>query len=95
MTKHKTPSDEMTSLAGRVLGSGNPLENECVMAAIAREMGRNGLLRSIVQSESITPEAMPLLRDAVRTVLAPYFDNAESLAGAVMSLDPQKGPNVG
>lgn len=64
-------SEEMSSLAGRILAGGDPLQNEQVMAAI----------RSAIADRDED------LDTALKTVLAPYFTNMLSLAGSVLSQD--------
>lgn len=66
-------SDEIASLAGRILQAGNPLDNTQVLIA---------LVNALPEVDRTTPEH---LRDAMRTVLGPYFDNMLRLAGSCLS----------
>ena len=66
-------SDEIASLAGRILQAGNPLDNTQVLIA---------LVNALPEVDRTTPEH---LRDAMRAVLEPYFDNMLRLAGSCLS----------
>lgn len=71
---HKESSDEMASIAGRIMGmarlEGGPLSH--FEAEIRKEFG--------------VPEGEPsAVMDKLGRILQPYFDDAESLAGSVMS----------
>lgn len=68
------PTEELVSLAGRVLAGGNPLDNEQVMAALAKELR--------TADGMFTP--VTAVREATRVVLGAYFENALSLAGHVL-----------
>lgn len=67
-------SEEMASLAGRVLAAGNPLENEQVLAVILNSWSGPG-----------APEVRDCIKRDMLSVLQPYFDNMLRLAGSVLT----------
>jgi hypothetical protein len=75
-----TPSDELSSVAGRVMGRGNPLDSRRFVA---------NLLDGIAKANS-ADEAQTALKDAFGGLI----DDARSLAGYVLNADPQRGPNA-
>lgn len=72
-------SDPIASIAGRILASGNPLDNEQVIAAIYA-----ALRKSVNDSDTadFTPQDV---RSALAPVLQPYVENMLSLAGSCLS----------
>lgn len=68
---NRETSDEIASMAGRILSAGNPLENDQVIAVIAQDLPLAADPEEVV--EALTP------------ILGPYFDNMLSLAGSCLS----------
>lgn len=90
----KAPTDKMTSIAGKITGAGDPLDNPAVIGAIAEALGRNGFTRRVAREESVTADSLPLLAEGLRAVLGPYLHAGMSLAGCVLGLDQKKGPGT-
>lgn len=87
-----TPSDTTTSIAGRILGGGDPLENEQVLRSLEQLLADQGIFR-IIRDEDPIGETRRRLVKALRAALGPYLENAQTLAGFVLKADPKAGPN--
>jgi hypothetical protein len=74
-------SDAVASLAARILGGGNPLDNDQVYAAIRRGIGN-----AIAATGGVEPNLSDgTLKSELEAVLGQYFRNMLSLAGSVVS----------
>lgn len=77
---HRETSTEIASMAGRILASGNPLDNEQVILA---------LVEAIAAANSGAE-----VQTALKTLFGPYLENALSLAGSCLSqAEPDDGEN--
>lgn len=73
-------SPEIASMAGRILASGNPLNNEQVILA---------LVEAIADANSGAE-----VQTALKTLFGPYLENALALAGSCLSqAEPDDGEN--
>lgn len=79
---HRETSPEIASMAGRILASGNPLNNEQVILAVI-----DGIASANSGAEA---------QQALKTMFEPYIQNALSLAGSCLSQaepnEPEDGP---
>jgi hypothetical protein len=82
MTDRKT-SDDVATLAGRILEAGNPFENVQVRAAIRRAIVDNAKCSS--PSAIANLEIPEKVIDEIAAVMHPYIDNLLTLAGSAVS----------
>lgn len=80
----KTPSEDATTIAGRVLARGNPLDDQEIVDRLLDRMDPSGKV------DRQAPTVVGMI-EAIKEVLHPYFVDASSLAGAVLRLDPEAG----
>ncbi len=78
-----SPSAEATSLAGRILSRGSPLDDKKLMHDLEMAL--------IDPRTSRDRERVGAL---LRQALDPYFKDTHSLAGALLRLDPEVGQGV-
>lgn len=84
MNTPATSSDELATLAGRVLAGGNPLDNEQILAILDRDLRQLGIGMSDVTNAMVS----------IRSVFGPYFDNMLSLAGSVLRQKEEIGDMI-
>lgn len=88
------PADSTATLAGRILGGGDPLENEELLGKLEQHMADQGIIR-IARDDDPIGETRRRLVGALQEVFGAYFEAARSLAGFVLEADPAEGPNRG
>jgi hypothetical protein len=79
----EVPSEEMTSLAGKALND-DPMNDPALFLRINDELEKLG-------TGTFTGKGIDDLKTAVRAVMLPYFKERESMAGALLRLDPKAG----
>lgn len=84
----KQSSEDMASLAGRILAGGNPLENEQVLAALGQAVAEAG---SFDEPGRFNFD-LAILEKRLSDVLGNYFENMLALAGSVLSQAPDPAP---
>lgn len=77
---HRETSPEIASMAGRILASGNPLDNDQVILAVIEGLASANTGRAA--------------QAVLKQMFQPYFENALSLAGSCLSqAEPDDGEN--
>jgi len=75
-----TPSDELSSVAGRIMGRGNPLESPRFVTSVV-----DGLAAANSFDEA---------KEALERAFGDLIKDGRSLAGFTLNADPQRGPNA-
>lgn len=85
-----TPSDEISSAAGRVLASKDPFRDRKLIRRFSELLAGSGINRLVVDDQKPTDD---VLADALSEVFGRIYEDAHHLAGFAMRADRKAGPN--
>ena len=90
MAKTPTPTDEVSSAAGRILGSGNPFDSRKRVRQFSQLLADKGIGRIVRDGDGNIDLA---ITEALDAAFGDFVKDAHSLAGFVANADPVAGKN--
>jgi hypothetical protein len=85
-----TPSDEISSAAGRILASGDLFRDRKLIRQFSQQIADAGVIRPVVDGQQPTDD---LFGDALSAAFGRILEDAKKLAGFAMRSDRQAGHN--